>query len=134
MELPEAKFFSIHAGIHAAIYPVAFADQKIEGTCDCCPAAPVVTQQGPQYNLTVTCPHLDPKYVPGMRANIKVEVPDAEMAILVPNSAIADGHVSIKTDDGFEQRPVVVGKSDGKHTEIKQGLTEGEEIYVEAQK
>jgi multidrug resistance efflux pump len=134
LELPETKFFNLHAGLKAAITPVAFPDQKIEGTCDCCPAAAVNTQQGPQYNLTVSCPHLDPKLVPGMRANLKVETPDAESSIVVPNTAIADGHVSMKTDDGFEQRAVVIGKSDGKHTEIKQGLSEGEEIFVEAQK
>jgi multidrug efflux pump subunit AcrA (membrane-fusion protein) len=69
-----------------------------------------------------------------MRADAHVEPSGAEVAILVPSSAVADGHVWIKTDDGIERHDVVVGKSDGKRTEIKEGLNDGDEILVEAQK
>jgi multidrug resistance efflux pump len=134
VDLPEAKFYSIHSGSRATLTPVAFADEKIEGTCDRSTGVPVTSQQGPQFSLTVSCPSVDSKVVPGMRASFHAEVADSDNGILVPASALADGRVSVKTEDGFEWRPVVIGKSDGKHTEIKQGLNEGEEIFVEAQK
>lgn len=134
VDLPEAKFFEVRAGSKATIKPVAFADEKLEGTCDRAPGIPVNTQQGPVYPLTISCADVDSKFVPGMRANVHIDAPAADIAILVPDSAVANGHVWVKTDDGIERRDVVVGKSDGKHTEIKQGLSDGDEILVEAQK
>lgn len=134
LELPEARYFEIHPGSKAAVTPVAFADQKLEGTCDHAAGIPVTTQQGPVYNLTISCREADDKLVPGMRANVRIEAPANDVAILVPASAIADGHVWLKTEDGIERHEVVVGKSDGKHTQIKQGLNDGDEVLVEAQK
>lgn len=134
LDLPEAKFFAMHAGSKATIKPVAFTDEKFEGVCDHAPGVPLTTQQGPIYPLTISCEQVDTKLVPGMRADARVEPSEAEAAILVPSSAVADGHVWIKTEEGIEQRDVVVGKSDGKHTQIKQGLNDGDEILVEAQK
>jgi hypothetical protein len=58
----------------------------------------------------------------------------AENALLVPNSAIADACVWVKSNGEAEKRQVTVGKTDGKRTEIKKGINEGEEIFVEAQK
>ena len=134
IDLPEAKYYSLHDGSKATLAPVAFPDRKIDGTCDLGPRIPFSSQQGPQYVLTVKCPTVDPRIVPGMRAEFHADATEPETAILVPKTAVADGKVSVKTDDGFEWRPVVVGKSDGKQTEIKKGLSEGEEIFVEAQK
>lgn len=134
LDLPEQKFFAIHPGLKATLTPSVFPDQKLEGKCDACPAEPVNMQQGPLYPLTVSCPDTDPKLVPGMRANFHADAPEAENVLLVPNSAIADSYVWLKTDDGPEKRHVVLGKSEGKQTEIKQGLNEGDEIFVEAHK
>lgn len=134
LDLPEAKFFAMHAGSKATIKPVAFAGEKFAGVCDHAPGVPLTTQQGPIYPLTISCDDVDTKLVPGMRADAHVEPSEAEVAILVPSSAVADGHVWIKTEDGIERHDVVVGKSDGKRTEIKQGLNDGDEILVEAQK
>jgi HlyD family secretion protein len=135
LDLPESKFFMLKAGVKATLTSVAFADQKFEGVCDSCPALAVNTQQGPVFNLTASCCSIDPRIVPGMRANLHADVPDAENLILVPNTAIANGNVWVKMADGRSERhAVVAGKSDGKQTEIRQGLNEGEDIFVEAQK
>jgi multidrug efflux pump subunit AcrA (membrane-fusion protein) len=132
LDLPESKFFSIHPGSAVTINPVAYPELKIEGTCDHAEPIDVSTQQGPQYNMTVACHDVDAKLVPGMRANVHVHAPDSQIAILVPKSAVADGHVWLKSEDGVERRDVVVGKSDDKHIEIQKGLSEGDEILVEA--
>lgn len=139
LELPEAKFFFLKPGTGATVTPVAFGDQKLDGICDACPAMTMNTRQGPGYNLvynlTVSCPQVDAKLTPGMRANLHADVPEADNVILIPNTAIANGKVWVKTADGRgERRAVVTGKSDGKQTEIKQGLNEGEDVFVEAQK
>lgn len=134
LDLPEAKFFQMRAGATATITPVAFPDDKIEGTCNSAPAIDVNTQQGPQYNLTIACKNVDPKLVPGMRANVRVHSADAQNMVLVPKSAVADGHVWVKTEDGIERRDVTVGKSNDKQTEITKGLSDGDEILIEARK
>ena len=134
VDLPEAKFFAMHPGYSATITPVAFDQEKIEGTVDNAAAIDVSTQQGPLYNLSISCRDVDQKLVPGMRANVKVRPSDSQIAILVPNSAIAEGHVWVKTEDGIERRDVVVGKSDAKQTQIQKGLNEGDEILVEGRK
>lgn len=134
LDLPESKFFEMHPGASATIAPVAYPDEKIEGTCRHDPAIDVSTQQGPQYNLTIACKDVDAKLVPGMRANVHVHPPESQIAVLVPNSAVADGHIWVKTEDGVERRDVVIGKSDAKQTEIQKGLNEGDEIFVEARK
>ena len=135
LDLAEQKFFALHAGLKATLTPAVFPEQKIEATCDTSPAQPVNMQQGPMYPITVSCRDVDAKIVPGMRANFHADAPEAQNVLLVPNSAIADSCVWLKTEDGDrEKRHVVTGKSDGKQTEIKQGLSEGDQIFVEAQK
>lgn len=134
LDLPEQKFFAIHPGLKATLTPSVFPDQKLEGKCDACPAEPVNMQQGPLYPLTISCADADAKLVPGMRANFHVDAPEAENVLVVPSSAVANSCVWVKTDDGPEKRRVVVGRSEGKQTEIKTGLNEGDEIFVEGHK
>jgi HlyD family secretion protein len=134
LDLPEAKFFQIHPGAAATVAPVAYPDQKIDGTCDHALAIDVNTQQGPQYSMIIACKDVDPKLAPGMRANVRVHPADSQMAVLVPTSAVAANHVWVKTESGVECRDVTVGKADPKQTEIQKGLNEGEEILVEARK
>lgn len=135
LELPEQKFVALHAGTKVTLTPASFPEQKMTGTCDACTAAPVNTQQGPLYPTTITCPDVDARIVPGMRANLHADAVQAENVLLVPNAAIKDGSVWVKTHDGTsEKRQVTAGKTDGKQTEIKKGLEEGDEIFTEAQK
>ena len=135
VDLPETKFFLIHAGTKVHLTPAAFSDMKMEGTCDACPALPTISPQGPVFATTISPSEVDAKLVPGMRVNLHADASEAENVLLVPNSAIRDGAVWRRTRDGqAEKQPVVVGKSDGKQTEIKQGLKENDDVYVEAPK
>lgn len=134
-ELPEAKFFSIPKNAKAKLITLAWGEKALEGKCESKTTVPQNTQQGPVYTLLIDCDKADHLLRPGMRANFKIEAPETELAVVVPNSAITDGAVWVKNEDGQpDRRQVVVGRSDGKHTQIKQGLREGEEIFVEAQK
>jgi len=130
LELPETKFFDLRPGMPAKIEPAAFPDLKLVGRCDAAPALPVATQQGPVYAMTLSIPDVDPRISPGIRATVHAESVEAHDVLLVPSSAIADGFVWIKTRDGTRQRRhVETGKSDGKNTEIKRGLEEGDELF-----
>ena len=135
VDLPEGKFFVVRPGLKSAVTPATYPEMHLEGTCNAAPSVGVNTPQGPMYALTITLPGADAKLIPAMRANIHIDVPEVDNALLVPNTAIVDGAVWAVTGDGQrERRPVVTGKSDGKQTEIKQGLNEGDQIFVEGQK
>lgn len=138
LDLPESKFFQMRPGAAATITPESFPGRKIEGICDAAPAIDVNVPEGGQYvlryALTISCHDVDPKLVPGMRANVHVHPSDSQIAVLVPKSAVVDGHVWVKTEDGIECRDVTVGKSNDKQMEIKTGLSDGDEILVEARK
>jgi cobalt-zinc-cadmium efflux system membrane fusion protein len=69
---------------------------------------------------------------PGSFVTAAVAIEEQPVALVVPSSAIQtiDGEkvVFVRTSDGFEKRPVVVGRSDDRFTEIATGLQRGEII------
>jgi HlyD family secretion protein len=84
----------------------------------------------------------DDRIVPGMRANLQMELPERRNVLLVPDAALefspegsagrARDRIYLLGDDG-EPRPVYVsaGASDGKRTEISaQGVEPGTEVMI----
>jgi cobalt-zinc-cadmium efflux system membrane fusion protein len=69
---------------------------------------------------------------PGSFVTAAIAVEEQPVPLVVPSSAIQtiDGEkvVFVRTSDGFEKRPVVVGRSDDRFTEIARGLQRGEII------
>lgn len=73
----------------------------------------------------------------GMSATADIITSERSGVLLVPNRAIkqdSQGNpvVWVMVGEQIEQRPVVVGISDGFQTEVIQGLNEGETVVVEA--
>lgn len=66
---------------------------------------------------------------PGMLANVDLMGRQAEAAVTVASDAVQTIHertvVFVRTPTGFEARTVVLGRSDGKRSEIVQGLAPG---------
>src|SRR4051812_41688916 len=97
----------------------------------------VVTKAGPglAFELTLDVPQVDPRVQPGMKANVTVEATEIADVLLVPNSALSGGKVWKRAKDNKETQVVVVtGRSDGKMTEIRSGLSEGDEILAQGKK
>lgn len=139
LDLPAQKFFELQPGTKGTVSLDAFADRKLEGICDDSLPIDINTAEGtqfiPMYHMTVSLPDAGSKLLPGLRANFHADVKLARDAVLVPSSAIADGCVWVQPADARpERRKVVAGKTNGKQTEIRQGLTEGDVIFVEARK
>jgi membrane fusion protein, multidrug efflux system len=70
---------------------------------------------------------------PGMAATVLVNAGTAEDVLVVPVTAVQgsvqNGNVWVVGDDGTEQqRPVVIGLTDGEQVEIREGLAEGEQV------
>jgi multidrug efflux pump subunit AcrA (membrane-fusion protein) len=69
----------------------------------------------------------------GMGATVRVQAGTAENVLVVPITAVQGsvqtGKVWVVADDGTEeQRAVTLGLSDGDQIEIREGLTEGEQV------
>jgi len=72
----------------------------------------------------------------GMSATVDIITYQKSNALLVPDRAIerdSEGNplVRVKVSEQIEERPVVIGDSDGFQTEIIEGLDEGEIVVVE---
>jgi RND family efflux transporter MFP subunit len=72
---------------------------------------------------------------PEMTANVSITAVDKENVLLLPVAAVKrrgpKSFVTIKTADGkTEEKPVVVGDSDGKMMEIAEGLVEGDAVVM----
>lgn len=71
-----------------------------------------------------------------MSASAEIAVEMRQDVLLVPSRAVrsVEGRqvVSVKAGEGVEERPVEVGLSDGRNTEIVSGLKEGESVVLPA--
>jgi multidrug efflux system membrane fusion protein len=89
---------------------------------------------------TVRCkavfPNEDGALFPNQFVNARLLVDTRQSAVIVPSAAIQRSPLStfvyvVKNDDTVENRPVVVGPSEGDSVSIAQGLSPGEVVVVE---
>ncbi|HWE96574.1 MAG TPA: hypothetical protein VG269_21620 [Tepidisphaeraceae bacterium] len=132
VDLPEAKFFAIQPGQKVSVSPVALPELKYEGMCDAVPRTAVGSAAGANYAQTISTGDVDTRLVPGMKAQIHMDVPLVDNVLLVPTTAVANSNVSLKAGDNIESRHVMTGRSDGKMIEIISGLKEGDEVLTQA--
>jgi membrane fusion protein, heavy metal efflux system len=78
----------------------------------------------------VVLPNPDGYWRPGMFVTAKVAVEDVSVPLLVPKTALQTVDektvVFVRTDEGFEPKPVTVGRTNDAHVEITSGLAPGE--------
>jgi len=129
LDLPEAKFFAIQPGQKASISPVAEPELKYEGMCEPGPKTPAAGGAG--YAMTLSTGNVDPKLVPGMKAQIHMDVPLVDNVLLAPTTAIVKSTAWVKTANAIESRHVMTGRSDGKSIEILSGLHEGDQVLTQ---
>jgi multidrug efflux pump subunit AcrA (membrane-fusion protein) len=70
---------------------------------------------------------------PGMAATVRIEAGVAQGVLVVPvtavQGAVQKGNVWVVGDDGSqEQRAVTLGLTDGELVEVRDGLSEGEQV------
>ncbi|RPI29005.1 MAG: efflux RND transporter periplasmic adaptor subunit [Acidobacteria bacterium] len=70
-----------------------------------------------------------------MFANVRIPTPATQPVLMVPAEAVhrfEDHMVAfVKREDGFEKRPVEIGRRVGEWLEITEGLSEGEEVVTD---
>ena len=79
-------------------------------------------------------PNDDGKLRIGMTTQNVIYVENAENVLTIPVTAVKNNgsqkYVEILTDKGVQQRTIVTGVSDGLNIEVKEGVSEGDEIIL----
>jgi len=113
--------------------------QEAKVTVDCSGAegvgkvsyvGPLVGEDTRTAKARVVLPNPDGHWRPGLFAKVELVKHNTSPPLVVRNDAIHTFRnksvVFVQYDDQYETRPVVLGRSDGKHTEILKGLSPGE--------
>ena len=133
VDLTEARYFSVAPATKAIVTPASFPGMRIQGLCEAATCTGVASpDRGVVYPLRISIGEVDPRLIPGMRANVHLDVPPLQNLLLVPTTAVVEGAVWVHEKDGSEKkRTVVTGNTDGKSIEIVSGLEEGEEVLTQ---
>ena len=90
--------------------------------------------RGQRYVALVDFRNTKGRAKPGMDAEVSVKIGEVEDVLAVPANAVyeVDKQHAVKLKEGKEwrQRIVEIGLSDGKHTQIKSGLKEGDVVMT----
>jgi len=136
-EVDEIDIPDVELGQSAIIEVDALPDEKFEGVVTLISPVPVIEAGLVLYEVKIsfTVPP-DSKVKVGMSATADIMIDKSENTLLVSERAVSiddQGNtvVWVSVDGKLEQRPVVIGISDGFQTEILEGLSEGDMVAVE---
>ncbi|MDQ3441642.1 MAG: HlyD family efflux transporter periplasmic adaptor subunit, partial [Planctomycetota bacterium] len=135
LDVPEAKLAWLTPGMKATISPVAWPELKLTGRC----AAPAPTGKGgadQSFKLPVDLESPpDARLSAGMKANVRIDAGTVENVLVLPVAAVSSGVVKVRGKDGKPQeKDVTVGRTDGTVVEIRDGLSEGDEVLAAGSK
>ncbi len=83
------------------------------------------------YRVRVTLDE-NSKLMIGMTAETNIIIAEHENGLLIPATALKDGHVFVRKGRNFEKVPVKTGAKSGEKIEIIEGITEQDEIIADA--
>lgn len=138
----EALVSHVHAGQPASISVDSFPDRKLHGYVEA--VATVSSQQDflsadvKVYATKVMIDEAVPGLKPGMSAKVAITIGDAlEHVLTIPVQAIVGSadlgkhrQCVVVTPTGTEERNIIVGMSNDKMAEIKEGLQEGDRVVL----
>ena len=136
-EVAEADIAEIKLGMPATVTLRAFATEPHEGVVAFI-YPEMMKPETRTLSVRIELPNPDGELKPGMYADVVFHAGDGEAAITaVPDSAIIDSGsrqvvLVAKGDGRFEPRAVKLGQRGEGYTEIKEGLTVGEEVVTSA--
>lgn len=124
---------SVSVGQKVNIYVDAYAEQKFTGTVK---ERLLVANDSGDYPVTISIDPGEHLLLPGMKAYATIILKEKTDVLTLSNKAIAleNGHqyVLVRNENGeLVQKQVVTGFSDGRVSEILDGLTENEVVVVQ---
>jgi cobalt-zinc-cadmium efflux system membrane fusion protein len=96
--------------------------------------SPLLEKDTRTARVVALLPNKEQHWRPGSFVSAAILMAEEPAALVVPETALQtiDGEpvIFVRTDEGFEKRPVKLGRRDGKIVEILSGLSEGERIAI----
>ncbi|HWA82133.1 MAG TPA: efflux RND transporter periplasmic adaptor subunit [Fimbriimonadaceae bacterium] len=132
--IPVDSSGSIHQGQSAEIRLDALPGKIFRGTIT--NINPAADQQSRQFDISVRLDNLDHILRPGMYARVTVETGRVNAAVVVPREALkanSDGSTTVTVVDDknvAHVRPVKLGVSDDKGSQVLDGLQPGERVVI----
>jgi len=134
----ESMINMITPGLRARIRVESFADSPMTGTVQ---SVSPMADQGNFFNSDVkvysTLVPIDkgvPGLRPGMSAEVEILITELSDVLSVPVQAILEykgkDHVTVRTVDGYERKPVTLGITNNTHVEIKEGVKPGDFVAL----
>lgn len=137
-DIAETDIDKIKIGDKAIIdFDALTKDEKFTGTVVETDPAATVIQGVVYYNTKIILDSQDPRIKPGMTANIEIITAESEDTLAVPNQAVkkenSNTYVEILIDEKtleIKKINVETGLRGNTHTEIKNGLSGGENVII----
>lgn len=130
-DLPESKLGWVKSGMRAKVSPLAWPELNYEGGVAALPPLGKASGSDQTFTASIDLSNVDARILPGMKATVKIDAGQGDEYPLVPVAAVSGGKVRVKSKDGKEQeRDVVTGRTDGTNVEVRQGLSESDEIFT----
>mgnify|MGYP000913849844 FL=1 len=146
----EADIGQIATGQRAEFTVDAYPEETFKGTVTEIRLQPVISSNVVTYTVIINAPNPEKKLMPGMTASITVFSQESSDVIIIPAKALtfnppaetdSDGvktagnsgkasHVWVYDGKQMFPKRVIIGLSDGNFTEIKSGLSAGEEVVT----
>lgn len=94
--------------------------------------SPVIDRDTRLAKVVAQITNIEGRWRPGDFAALAVKSSGGKAAVLIPREAIQrlkkDVVVFVRTDEGFEKREVVLGRTDGRRVEVRFGVDAGERV------
>ncbi|HYT60922.1 MAG TPA: efflux RND transporter periplasmic adaptor subunit [Haliangiales bacterium] len=137
----QADVTRLKIGQQVEVQVEAVAGLKITGTVERIAPQATIKNNIKGFAARILLKDVDPRVRPGMTANVQIPVASADNVMAVPLAAVftetnpetgqTERYVYVKTEEGFERRPVQIGVSDYFYAEIQNGLSPGERVALE---
>jgi multidrug resistance efflux pump len=130
LPLPDSQDFWVEQGMKAKVVPVALPQISYQATCGQPEPFAHPNPQPFAFEAPLILPEVDRRIIPGMKAAVHIQAGKLENVLLIPVGAVTAGKVTVQKDGHDEERDVVLGKCDGQNVEVRNGLSEGEQILM----
>jgi len=137
----QADVTRLKIGQQVEVQVEAVAGLKVTGTVERIAPQATIKNNIKGFAARILLKDVDPRVRPGMTANVQIPVASADNVVAVPLAAVftesnpetgqIERFVYVKTDSGFERRPVQIGVSDYFFAEVQKGLSPNEVVALE---
>lgn len=132
LNVPERELATVRTGLPVAMAVDALPGQTFRGVID--RVSPVIDAATGTFRATAAFVEHGNRLMPGMFGRIAVVYEQRTGSLAIPRVALLEDEgepaVFVVTDEKVARRSLVLGHVNGEYAEVKEGLTEGEQVVT----